>query len=218
MFRVTITLLTGLVLFAAETSATGSYACEKCSTPYTANGQQTFANFAHNLAWGVSPVRITNNGYGSRIDSSFNAGSWDLRITNLRGETVTVRYRPSIYQVITKAFGVGHDSIDTFTLVLPNGRTERVRVVYRPGQDYEIYDPDRTTNWGAIDAYLLAAEAYYNSEQYLTFLSFRDGWRTLELYFQTQVHTPNTPIITEEEFPPGEPVPPLDFDIGHIGL
>jgi hypothetical protein len=154
MFRVTITLLTGLVLFAAETSATGSYACEKCSTPYTANGQQTFANFAHNLAWGVSPVRITNNGYGSRIDSSFNAGSWDLRITNLRGETVTVRYRPSIYQIITKAFGFGHDSIDTFTLVLPNGRTVRVGVVYSPRKDHPVLIQ---TNRGAMTTHSVLA-------------------------------------------------------------
>ena len=65
-----------------------------------------------------------------------------MRVQNSRGETVTVRYRPSATRIIQKTFGFGAKSIDTFRIILPNNRIVPVGVIYNPGVDYEIFDPD----------------------------------------------------------------------------
>lgn len=70
----------------------------------------------------------------------------------------------------------------------------------------------------AMDDYLLAAEAYFNSDSYLYFLSQRDGWRALDLHLQLQISPSRTGTVTQNEYPPGEPVPIPDIDFGHIGF
>lgn len=120
MFKVILSSWVILILLASQAFATGVSYCESCSTPYTANGQQTFANFAHNLAWGATPTSLSNYG---------NEGAWTVRIYNADGETVTVQYRPSLWRIIQKSIGMGAGSIEAFNLILPNKRIITVKFV-----------------------------------------------------------------------------------------
>lgn len=152
MFKVILASFFGLALFAAEALAAGSYYCQSCGNPYTASGRQTFANFAHNLAWGSNPVRINYNGTGGRANTGWNNAAWQLRVTNSRGRTVTVRYEPSAWTITKKNFGLGKGDIDTFDLVLPDGQVEPARVVYNPGKNYKLGGPAPQGGYGQSEA------------------------------------------------------------------
>ena len=135
MFKVILSSWVTLILLASQAFATGVFYCESCSTPYTANGQQIFSNFDHNLAWGATPTSLSKYG---------NEGAWDVRIYNANGRTITVQYRPSLWRIVQKSFGMGAGSIEEFNLVLPNKRVIPVKFVYRPGQDHKVFDPDNS--------------------------------------------------------------------------
>lgn len=135
MFKLLSVLL--LALMSAQAFATQPFYCSVCGTPYSDAGRQTYANYAHNLAWGKNPVALDN-----RAPRTDNVGAFDVRITNHQGHTVTVRYRPSLSRIIRKAFYFGDGSIDSLTLILPDNQVKTVRVVYRPGADYVIRASD----------------------------------------------------------------------------
>ena len=54
MFKITTLSFIGLFLLTSQVLAQ-TFICADCSDPYTSNGQQTYANFAHNTAWGGHP-------------------------------------------------------------------------------------------------------------------------------------------------------------------
>ena len=113
------------------------YYCSTCGNPYSAAGQQTYAQYAHNLAWGKNPVNLQF----PLIDSG-NNGQWEVEIKNRNGFPVTIRYTPSVYTFVLRSLGLGQGHIEALTLVLPDGQVTTVRVVYRPGTDYVIYASD----------------------------------------------------------------------------
>ena len=152
MFKVILASFFGLAAFAAEALAAGGYYCQSCGNPYTASGRQTFANVAHNLAWGSKPVRIHYNGIGGRANTGWNNSAWQLRVTNSRGRTVTVRYEPSTWTITKKNLGLGKGDIDTFDLVLPNGQVEPARVVYHPGKNHKLGGPAPQGGFGQSEA------------------------------------------------------------------
>jgi hypothetical protein len=161
MFKVIRASFFGLALFTAEAVAAGSYYCQSCGNPYTASGRQTFANFAHNLAWGSNPVRINYNGTGGRANTGWNNAAWQLRVTNRRGRTVTVRYEPSAWTITKKIFGLGKGDIHTFDLVLPDGQVEPARVVYSPGKNHKLGRP--APRRGSVSEGAYDTDAYWRS-------------------------------------------------------
>jgi hypothetical protein len=135
MFKLLSVLL--LALASAQAFATQPFYCSGCGNPYSDAGRQTYANYAHNLAWGSNPV-----GLDATAPRTDNVGAFDVRITNPQGHTVTVRYRPSLSRIVQKALYLGSGTIDSLTLVLPDYQVKTVRVVYMPGTDYVIHASD----------------------------------------------------------------------------
>ena len=140
MFKVILASFFGLIFLSSHAFANAPFLCSECGDPYTANGQQTFLNYAHNLAWGSNPVRLTQHRFGLPDDNGFNAGAWDVTITNSANRSVTVRYRPSLWRVVAKIMGIANGKIDSFKLILPNDRVVPTQLIYNPGEDYEV-DP-----------------------------------------------------------------------------
>ena len=74
--------------------------------------------------------------------------------------------------------GLTKNTIDTFTLVLPNGRVVRVGVVYEPGKDHPVFDPDNPNSYvnsfdsSILDNMLYAAERAHSN---ITFIIGRDA-------------------------------------------
>jgi len=143
MFKLLSVLL--LALASAQAFATQPFYCSGCGNPYSDAGRQTYANYAHNLAWGRNPV-----GLDTAAPRTENVGAFDVRITNPQGHTVTVRYRPSLSRIVQKAFYFGSGTIDSLTLVLPDNQVKTVRVVYMPGTDYVIHASDGSSSIDAI--------------------------------------------------------------------
>lgn len=185
MFKVILASFFGLALFAAEALAAGSYYCQSCGNPYTASGRQTFANFAHNLAWGSNPVRINYNGTGGRANTGWNNAAWQLRVTNSRGRTVTVRYEPSAWTITKKNFGLGKGDIDTFDLVLPDGQVEPARVVYNPGKNYKLGGP--APRRGSVSEGAYDDDAFWESgNPHNLFGSSRRSYRQQRVIIRTE--------------------------------
>lgn len=185
MFKVIKASFFCLALFTAEAVAAGSYYCQSCGNPYTASGRQTFANFAHNLAWGSNPVRINQNGTGGRANTGWNNAAWQLRVTNRRGRTVTVRYEPSAWTITKKSFGLGKGDIDTFDLVLPDGQVESARVVYSPGKNHKLGGP--APRRGSVSEGAYDSNAYWGSvNPHNLFGSNRGSYRQQRVIVRTE--------------------------------
>lgn len=181
MFKVTITSLIGLMLVCSQAYATTPFLCSNCGSPYTDSGRQTYANYAHNLAWGSKPIRLIQNGYGSPSDASFNYGAWDTKIMNRFGESITIRYRPSMWQIVQKTFGLGASRISSFTLILPNKQIVPVRVVYAPGKNHAIVNlDDLYGRLSGTEIYLHTSEAYFNGPGWNNWQSLNGFGRSID--------------------------------------
>ena len=97
MFKLLSVLL--IALASAQAFATQPFYCSGCGNPYSDAGRQTYANYAHNLAWGRNPV-----GLDATAPRTENVGAFDVRITNPQGHTVVYDIGQALVELCKRPF------------------------------------------------------------------------------------------------------------------
>lgn len=161
-----------LNVFAVEVAET-IWNCSSCGDPYTDNGLQTFAQKAHNLAFGASSMDI--HVYNGKT-ANLGPARWNgLKIANGRGQVVTVDFNPSWPKLFRMQLGIANNETLTFRVELPNSQLKFPKIKYRPDSDYVITPPP---NMSDVDNYLFSAEASVMNPNYNIALNarYRGNW------------------------------------------
>ena len=157
--------------FAIEIAKT-IWHCPNCGDPYTEAGLQSYAQKAHNLAFGASKMGIhIYNGKTGNVGPSRWSG---LKISNGNGQVVEVDFLPSWSQILRMQLGMADGETLTFRMELPTHNQLRFpKIKYRPGKDYVIETPPSMAD---IDRVLHSAEAYFMSNDYDYSISLPNGY------------------------------------------